>query len=188
MARTHRIPGVGRSRRARRQRAAMIVRAKRRARAWAPWITAGAAGSAFVGAAIAHRERIARAIKRLPGRTRGLVYRARGGRPRPDVGDEVLVERIRSTLGPLEKKLDVPRVHVMSTKGLAILHGSVGTQAEKSALEVAVSRVVGVKGVESHLHVGLSTADTRPSEGRRRMRALRIGRIGTRDRERAEAR
>ena len=43
----------------------------------------------------------------------GLVYRLAGRKPDPDVSDDILADRIRSTIGPLEKRLGVPRLHVM---------------------------------------------------------------------------
>jgi len=48
---------------------------------------------------------------------------------------------------------------------VAILHGSVGSEADALRIEDAVAKVSGVRGVESHLHVGLGRGDTRPSEG-----------------------
>lgn len=95
----------------------------------------------------------------------GIAYRLSGGRPDPNVGDDVLADRIRSQLGPLERRLDVPRVHVMVDDHVAILHGSVGSEADALRIEDAVANVSGVRGVESHLHVGLGPGDTRPSEG-----------------------
>src|SRR5688572_12775553 len=47
------------------------------------------------------------------GRLQGVTYRIRGGRPDPDVSGNVLADRIRSMLGPLEKRLDLPHVHVL---------------------------------------------------------------------------
>jgi uncharacterized protein (DUF2267 family) len=95
----------------------------------------------------------------------GIAYRLSGGRPDPDVDDDVLADRIRSQLGPLERRLDVPRVHVMVDDHVAILHGSVGSEADALRIEDAVANVSGVRGVESHLHVGLGPGDTRPSQG-----------------------
>jgi uncharacterized protein (DUF2267 family) len=100
------------------------------------------------------------------GRLQGLAYRLRGGRPDPDVDHNVLADRIRSTLGPLEARLDVPHVHVMVENHIALLHGEVGTKEEADAIEAAVAAVSGVEGVESYLHIGLLRSDTRPSEGR----------------------
>jgi uncharacterized protein (DUF2267 family) len=82
------------------------------------------------------------------------------------VPDDVLADRIRSTLGPLEQRLDVPRVHVMVEDHVALLHGDVGTAEEAGQIEQAVQSVSGVTAVESYLHVGLLRGDARPSEGR----------------------
>ena len=50
----------------------------------------------------------------------------------------MLADRIRSSLGPLEKWLDVPHVHVTVARHVAILHGEVGTEADATAIERAV--------------------------------------------------
>ena len=102
----------------------------------------------------------------IAGRARGLAYRLAGRQPNPWVGDDVLADRIRSSLGPLEKRLDVPHVHVTVARHVAILHGEVGTEADATAIERAARQVSGVRGIESYLHIGLLDSDTRPSEGR----------------------
>jgi uncharacterized protein (DUF2267 family) len=81
------------------------------------------------------------------------------------VSDDVLADRVRSQLGPLEKRLDLPRVHVMVTDHLVYLHGSVDTDEHRQEIEYAAMDVSGVQGLASHLHVGLAQNDTRPSEG-----------------------
>ncbi len=108
----------------------------------------------------------ARHLRHLGGRLHGVSYKMRGGHPDPDVGDTVLADRVRSTLGPLERRLDVPRVHVMVEDHVVLLHGCVGTHAEAAEIEQATAEVSGVSGVESYLHVGLAPNDTRPSAGR----------------------
>ncbi len=94
----------------------------------------------------------------------GLLYRLAGRRPDPDVSDDVLADRIRSGLGPLERRLDVPRVHVTVRDHRAVLHGDVRTRAQAEAIEAHVARVSGVRAVESHLHVGLTRGETTPSQ------------------------
>jgi uncharacterized protein (DUF2267 family) len=113
-----------------------------------------------------------RAAKRLNREVRyavasapGIVYRLSGRRPDPDVADDVLADRIRSSIGPLQKRLDVPRVNVMVDDHFAILHGDVPDASDADAIERAVLGVSGVHGIESHLHVGLVSGDTRPSSG-----------------------
>ena len=100
-----------------------------------------------------------------------VVARARRRHPAEDAGveatepvlDTVLADRIRSRLGQLEHALDMPRVHVMVERHVAVLHGDVPDQAAAEAIEAAVQATPGVRGVESHLHVGLLPSDTRPS-------------------------
>jgi hypothetical protein len=94
----------------------------------------------------------------------GILYRLAGRRPDPDVSDDVLADRIRSSLGPLEKRLDTPRVHVMVSDHVAIVHGEVPNVRAGRAIEHAILRVSGVSSIESHLHRGLVGGDTRPSE------------------------
>jgi uncharacterized protein (DUF2267 family) len=101
------------------------------------------------------------------GQWKGVSYRLRGRRPDPNVSDDILADRIRSSIGGLETRLDVPHVHVAVYDGTAALHGEVGTATDAAEIEHAVAAVSGVVGVESFLHVGLLPGDTRPSEGAR---------------------
>ncbi|HET6953729.1 MAG TPA: DUF2267 domain-containing protein [Acidimicrobiales bacterium] len=110
-------------------------------------------------------DRAAREVRHQAGRWTGASYRLRGRRPDPDVPDTVLADRVRSTLGPLEKRLDLPHIHVMVEDHTALLHGDVASPWQADELEQAVLAVSGVVGVESHLHVGLLPSDTRPSAG-----------------------
>lgn len=100
------------------------------------------------------------------GELRGLWYRISGRHPDPDVDDLTLADRVRSELGPLEHRLDLPHVHVMVEDHVVLLHGDVAGGEDAAAIESAVRRVSGVEGVESYLHVGLLRSDTRPSRGR----------------------
>lgn len=109
-----------------------------------------------------------RRLRYLSGRLEGLSYALEGRHPDPDVPDSVLTDRIRSELGGLEKRRDLPHIHVMVEDHVALLHGEVGSMDDASAIEKAVFAVSGVKDVKSHLHVGLLDGDTRPSEGRTR--------------------
>lgn len=106
-------------------------------------------------------------LARRRGRWQGVRYRLLGRRPDPNVDNVTLADRIRSALGPLEKRLDLPHMHVMVEDHVVLLHGEVGWPHEAATLERAVGRVSGVRGVESYLHVGLLRGDVRPSEGRR---------------------
>lgn len=107
-----------------------------------------------------------RRLRYTAGRLQGVRYHLAGRRPDPDVDDDVLADRIRSELGSLEKQRDVPHVHVMVEKHVALLHGEVPAQTDADAIEKAVAEVSGVKGVKSHLHVGLTRGESRPSQGR----------------------
>lgn len=76
-----------------------------------------------------------------------------------------LADVVRTTLGPLMKRLDLPRIHVMAEGRRVLLHGDVAREADALAIERAVEKLPDVEVVESHLHVGLVPGDTRPSEG-----------------------
>jgi uncharacterized protein (DUF2267 family) len=110
-------------------------------------------------------DRVAREARYLAGRWSGISYHARGGRPDPTVTGAVLADRIRSTLGPLVARMDLPHIHVMVEDHIALLHGDVATNEQAQKIEAAVAAVSGVAGVESYLHVGLLPSDTRPSDG-----------------------
>ena len=99
------------------------------------------------------------------GRLEGFRYRLAGRHPDPAAEGPVLADRVRSVLGALEHRLDVPRIHVMADGHHVLLHGDVATDGQAEALVDEVRRVPGVHEVESHLHVGLFSGDTRPSEG-----------------------
>jgi uncharacterized protein (DUF2267 family) len=111
------------------------------------------------------RRELGRQLGHLSGELRGLSYRLAGRQPDVHVPDVVLADRVRSELGSLEKRLDLPRVHVMVDDHVVLLHGAVAAAHDAAAIEGAVGDVAGVRGVESHLHVGLLPGDTRPSEG-----------------------
>lgn len=143
-----------------------------RSRRWmAPLGVVGAAVALRPGTAVNKAVRrglraAGRTVRHGAGQLKGTAYRLSGGHPDPRVPDDVLADRIRSSLGPIEKRLDLPRIHVMVEKHVALLHGDVATDADADELIAAVERVPGVARVESHLHVGLLPGDTRPSEGK----------------------
>jgi uncharacterized protein (DUF2267 family) len=95
-----------------------------------------------------------------------VAMRRRVGPPFAAVDDDVLADRVRSELGPLVGQLDLPHPHVMVEKGMVLLHGDVDTDRSAATIERAVLSVSGVRGIRSHLHVGLLPSDSRPSEGR----------------------
>jgi BON domain len=98
------------------------------------------------------------------------VYRPLGRDIRDDrlieTDDVVLADRVRSSIGPLLKELDNPRVHVMAEGDRVLLHGDIISEDARERLEAAVRRVPGVGTVASYLHVGLLPGDMRPSVGR----------------------
>lgn len=109
---------------------------------------------------------VQRRLRYLDGVLQGAGYRLSGRHPDLDVEDNVLADRVRSSLGKLEHRLDLPRVHVMVERRVVLLHGEVGGDGEAAEIERAVAAVPGVAGVESFLRAGLTPGDTRPSEGR----------------------
>jgi uncharacterized protein (DUF2267 family) len=110
-------------------------------------------------------DRLGRDVRYAAASAPGLLYRLAGRSPDPNVTDDVLADRVRSSLGPLEHRLDVPRVHVMVEDHVAIVHGEVPDERTACAIERAIMRISGVAGVESHLHPGFVGGDTRPSLG-----------------------
>lgn len=141
-------------------------------------VAAAVTAGAVAGAAAVHpgtrtnklvrRElvRTRRRLRHLDGRLRGASYRLSGRVPEPDVGDNVLADRVRTSLGRLERRLDLPRVHVMVERRVVLLHGEVGNDEDAAEIEQAAAAVPGIAGVESYLHTGLTRGDTRPSAGR----------------------
>src|SRR5271169_4948577 len=71
---------------------------------------AGLEGSAPLRRA---RDQVTRRVRFARGRLEGVRYRLAGRVPGAGVNDDVLTSRIRSGLGGLEKRLDIPRVHVV---------------------------------------------------------------------------
>jgi BON domain len=131
------------------------------------------AGIAFVETVLGRRvsRKFARAVTRRAryesGRLEGLRYRLAGRHPDPDVDDLVLADRVRSTLGPMEHRLDIPRLHVQVQAHEVLLHGDVVDQGQAATILEATRAVPGVRAVHPHLCVGLLPGDTRPSEGAR---------------------
>jgi len=107
-----------------------------------------------------------RRVRYAQGRLDGVRYQFAGRVPAPDVPDDVLANRLRSDLGKLEKRLDIPRVQVAVDDHFVTLHGDVGSVADAEAVERWVRHGPGVRGVESYLHIGLSAGQSRPSTGR----------------------
>ena len=108
---------------------------------------------------------VERRVRYLRGVAEGAAYRIRGRRPDPDVSDDILTQRVRSALGGLEKRRDLPHVHVMVADQLVLLHGELPTAEDVREIERRVLEVSGVRSIESYLHVGLTRGTTRPSAG-----------------------
>src|SRR5512134_3739097 len=82
---------------------------------------------------------MARRLRYLAGRLQGASYRLRGRHPDADVSDLVLTDRIRSVIGPLEKRLDLPHIHVLVEDHVALLHGVAASDQDAGELEEAVA-------------------------------------------------
>lgn len=116
---------------------------------------------------------IRRRIIASRGRFEGAMYRLLGRHPDPNVDAATLADRVRSQLGPIEKRLDLPHVHVMVDGHVVHLHGDVEWPHEEATIVEAARRVAGVERVQSHLHHGMLRSDTRPSEGHAQVRGSR---------------
>ena len=129
------------------------------------------------------RDDVSRRVRYLQGAAEGARYRIAGRRPDPNVTDDVLTQRVRSALGPLEKQRDLPRVHVMVEEGIVLLHGEVPSEHDMSAIERRVMEVSGVRSVISYLHIGLDawhdTALDRPGRTHRALPTTRASAPGS---------
>ncbi len=137
------------------------------------WAVCGGAAGVLLAATPRGRARIQRLLRRAArkaryegGRLEGLRYRVAGRHPDATVGGPLLADRVRSVLGPVEHRLDIPRVHVMAVDHTVLLHGDVATSDQVDEVVDVVSRVPGVERVDSHLQVGFFRGETRPSERR----------------------
>jgi hypothetical protein len=94
---------------------------------------------------------VRRRVHHVTGRARGMAYRTLRRHPDADVDDGTLADRVRSSIGPLEKRLHVQRVHVTVEKGTVILHGELPDKQAEVEIVDAVEHIAGVRGVRSHL-------------------------------------
>jgi len=90
-------------------------------------------------------------LHRTVNQAKGLTYRAVRRHPSTTVDDSVLADRIRSTIGPLEKQLHSSRINVTVEHGIAILHGDIESPQAAIQIEDAVRGIAGVHGIRSHL-------------------------------------
>ena len=63
----------------------------------------------------------------------------------------MLADRVRSSIGSLEKRLQMPRAHVTVENGTVILHGEVPNNEAEAEIVKAVEGIAGVRDVRSHL-------------------------------------
>jgi osmotically-inducible protein OsmY len=90
-------------------------------------------------------------LRRAVHQAKGLTYRAMRRHPSTTVDDSVLADRIRSTIGPLEKQLHNSRINVTVENGIAILHGDIDSREAATRIEEAVRGIAGVRDIRSHL-------------------------------------
>lgn len=122
-----------------------------RKRVWA----AGASVAATSGWLATHSKSLTKKagpyLHRTTHQAKGLAYRVIRRHPSATVDDSVLADRIRSTIGPLEKQLHIPRINVTVENGVAILHGDIDSPDAAAQIEEAVRDVAGVRDIRSHL-------------------------------------
>ena len=122
-----------------------------RKRAWAAGVSAAAIGGWLATRSKAFTKNASPYLRRTLNQAHGLVYRATRRHPSTTVDDTVLADRIRSTIGPLEKQLHNSRINVTVENGIAILHGDVASSEAATRIAEAVRGIAGVRGVRSHL-------------------------------------
>jgi osmotically-inducible protein OsmY len=90
-------------------------------------------------------------LHRTVHQAKGVAYRAMRRHPSTTVDDSVLADRIRSTIGPLEKQLHNSRINVTVENGIAILHGDIESREAATQIEDAVRGIAGVRDIRSRL-------------------------------------
>lgn len=90
-------------------------------------------------------------LRRTINQAKGMTYRVVRRHPSTTVDDSVLADRIRSTIGPLEKQLHNSRINVTVENGIAVLHGDIESPDAATQIEDAVRGVSGVLGIRSRL-------------------------------------
>lgn len=143
----------------------------RTSRALWRWSLMGAAATSArlfgSGRTVRGIEGLSRWLRDTDGLLQGVDYRVRGRRPPSDVSDRVLTDRVRTRLGPVTRRLDLPRVRVDVVDGVAVLHGDVVDGAQADVIVAEARQVPGIVDVDALLHIGLTPSDTRPSAGAR---------------------
>ncbi|TCC45544.1 BON domain-containing protein [Kribbella pittospori] len=85
------------------------------------------------------------------GQAKGFTYHALRRHPDVNVDDATLADRVRSSIGPLEKRLHVPHVLVTVENGTVILHGEIPNSEAETEIVNAIDGIAGVHEVRSHL-------------------------------------
>lgn len=116
------------------------------------------------------RRRVAGAMRHLSGRLEGIAYHLERRQPDPNVSDDILAQRVASTLGLLTRKLDLPRLRVSVHDGVVQLTGQVDTDASRMAIRRATRAVPGVRRVDTRAVTRLGDTQ-RPSQARRAQRS-----------------
>lgn len=121
------------------------------------------------------RRHLARRMRHTAGRLEGLAYRVAGRHPDPDVDDRVLADRVASTLGPVTRHLDLPRVHTTAKDGVVHLAGRIDSLDAFHEIERTVRAIPGVRDIRTANLRRMGPSDGRPSDGAagRRSTALR---------------
>jgi len=122
-----------------------------RKRAWAAGALVGAISGWFATRSKSLTKNASPYLHRTVDQAKGLAYRAMRRHPSTTVDDSVLADRIRSTIGPLEKQLHNSRINVTVENGIAILHGDIDSREAATRIEEAVRGVAGVRDIRSHL-------------------------------------
>jgi osmotically-inducible protein OsmY len=122
-----------------------------RKRAWAAGVAVAAIGGWLATRPKSLTKIASRSLRRSAHQAKGMAYRAMRRHPSTRVDDSVLADRIRSTIGPLEKQLHNSRINVTVENGIAILHGDIESREDVTQIEEAVRGVAGVCAIRSHL-------------------------------------
>jgi hypothetical protein len=122
-----------------------------RKRTWAAGASVAAIGGWLATRSKSLTKNASPYLHRTLHQAKGLAYRATRRNPSTTVDDSVLADRIRSTIGPLEKQLHNSRINVTVEKGIAILHGDIESPEAALQIEEAVRGVAGVRDISSHL-------------------------------------
>jgi hypothetical protein len=122
-----------------------------RKRAWVTGASAAAIGGWLATRSKSLTKTAIPSLHRAVNKAKGMTYRAMRRHPSTTVDDSVLADRIRSSIGPLEKQLHSSRINVTVENGIAILHGDIESPEAAAQVEDAVRGVAGVHGIRSHL-------------------------------------